>query len=98
MMVLRGCGKMQQYVLNSARFINKGVETEGSLHVATGSNDRSPHLYKYDASGSMDYPKQVGAYKILRGHTSSVQSIAVDPARDILCSGSWDSTIKFVGS
>ncbi|CAL4891253.1 unnamed protein product [Urochloa decumbens] len=80
--------------ITSTRFINKGVETEGSLHVVTGSKDRSLRLYKCDTSVSMDYPKRVGAYKILRGHTSSVQSIAVDPSRDMLCSGSWDSTIK----
>ncbi|TKW35674.1 hypothetical protein SEVIR_2G390300v4 [Setaria viridis] len=80
--------------ITSTRFINKGVGTESSLHVVTGSKDRSLRLYKCDTSVSMDYPKRVGAYKILRGHTSSVQSIAVDPSRDMLCSGSWDSTIK----
>jgi len=80
--------------ITSTRFINKGVETEGSLHVVTGSKDRSLRLYKCDTSVSVDYPKRVGAYKILRGHTSSVQSIVVDPSSDLLCSGSWDSTIK----
>ncbi|OEL34721.1 Ribosome biogenesis protein WDR12-like protein [Dichanthelium oligosanthes] len=70
--------------ITSTRFINKGVETEGSLHVVTGSKDRSLRLYKFDTSASMDYPKWVGAYKIFRGHTSSVQSIAVDPSRDML--------------
>jgi len=93
-----------------------GVETEGSLHVVTGSKDRSLRLYKVkkllfylltqnlalsiiiyflyvslwlgllkcDPSVSVDYPKRVGAYKILRGHTSSVQSIAVDPSSDMV--------------
>ena len=41
-------------------------------------------LLKCDTSVSMDYPKRVGAYKILRGHTSSVQSIAVDPSSDMV--------------
>lgn len=80
--------------ITSTRFINKGAEADGCLHVATGSKDRSLCLYKCDTSASMDSPKRVGAYKILRGHTASVQSIAVDPSRDMICSGSWDSTIK----
>lgn len=90
-----------------------GSETEGSLHVVTGSKDRSLRLYKVvvpfylscpvcsivifflyptlclgllkcDTSVSMDYPKRVGAYKILRGHTASVKSISVDPSGDMV--------------
>uniref|UniRef100_A0A0E0AMA9 NLE domain-containing protein n=1 Tax=Oryza glumipatula TaxID=40148 RepID=A0A0E0AMA9_9ORYZ len=77
--------------ITSARFINKG-ETEDRLHVVTASKDRSLRLFKFDTSVSI--PKQIGAYKILRGHTSSVQSVAVDPSTNIICSGSWDNSIK----
>uniref|UniRef100_A0A0E0EE36 Ribosome biogenesis protein WDR12 homolog n=1 Tax=Oryza meridionalis TaxID=40149 RepID=A0A0E0EE36_9ORYZ len=56
--------------ITSASFINKG-ETEDRLHVVTASKDRSLRLFKFDTSVSI--PKQIGAYKILRGHTSSVQ-------------------------
>ncbi|TVU19850.1 hypothetical protein EJB05_36025 [Eragrostis curvula] len=80
--------------ITSTRFINKGVATEGNLHVVTGSKDRSLRLFKSETSISMDYPKRIGAYKILRGHMSSVQSVAVDPSKEMLCSGAWDSTIK----
>ena len=106
-----------------------GVETEGSLHVVTGSKDRSLRLYKVkkllfylltqnlalsiiiyflyvslwlgllkcDPSASVDYPKRVGAYKILRGHTSSVQSIAVDPSSDLVINHSiWSFTSMFI--
>ena len=106
-----------------------GVETEGSLHVVTGSKDRSLRLYKVkkllfylltqnltlsiiiyflyvslwlgllkcDPSVSVDYPKRVGAYKILRGHTSSVQSIAVDPSSDLVINHSiWSFTSMFI--
>ncbi|KAK3140126.1 hypothetical protein QOZ80_5AG0396340 [Eleusine coracana subsp. coracana] len=80
--------------ITSTRFINKGVETKGGLHVVTGSKDRSLCLFKSETSIGMNHPSRIGAYKILRGHTSSVQSIAVDPSKEMLCSGSWDSTIK----
>jgi len=83
--------------ITSTRFINKGVETEGSLHVVTGSKDRSLRLYKCDTSVSVDYPKRVGAYKILRGHTSSVQSIVVDPSSDLVINHSiWYFTSMFI--
>uniref|UniRef100_J3MMP5 Ribosome biogenesis protein WDR12 homolog n=1 Tax=Oryza brachyantha TaxID=4533 RepID=J3MMP5_ORYBR len=78
--------------ITSASFIKKGCETEDRLHVVTASKDRSLRLFKFDASVTI--PKQTGAYKILRGHTSSVQSIAVNPSADMICSGSWDNSIK----
>ncbi|XP_047069261.1 ribosome biogenesis protein WDR12 homolog [Lolium rigidum] len=80
--------------VTSASFINKGLDTDGSLHVVTGSKDRSLRLFKFDTSVTMDSPKKIGAYKILPGHSSSVQSIAVDPSRNMICSGSWDTKIK----
>lgn len=80
--------------VTSVSFINKGTETDGSLHVVTGSKDRSLRLFKFDTSVTKDSPKQIGAYKILPGHSLAVQSIAVDPSRNMICSGSWDTTIK----
>jgi hypothetical protein len=41
-------------------------------------------LLKSEISISMGHPQRIGAYKILRGHTSSVQSVAVDPSKDMV--------------
>jgi ribosome biogenesis protein YTM1 len=39
---------------------------------------------KFDTSVTMGSPKEIGAYKILPGHSSSVQSVAVDPSRNMV--------------
>ncbi|GJM95280.1 hypothetical protein PR202_ga11996 [Eleusine coracana subsp. coracana] len=70
--------------ITSTRFINKGLLFISLLCFPL----------KSETSIGMNHPSRIGAYKILRGHTSSVQSIAVDPSKEMLCSGSWDSTIK----
>nr|CAD1832541.1 unnamed protein product [Ananas comosus var. bracteatus] len=81
--------------VTSARVINrKGHEGENNFYLATGSKDRSLRLWKFDAAEHVDHPLRIGAYKILPGHTSSVQSIASDPSSEMICSGSWDCSIK----
>jgi hypothetical protein len=41
-------------------------------------------LLKSETSISVGHPHRIGAYKILCGHTSSVQSVAVDPSKDMV--------------
>lgn len=61
--------------------------------VATASKDRTLRLWKFDADESSDQLKRIRAFKILHGHNASVQSVAANPAGDMVCSGSWDCQI-----
>ncbi|XP_010549998.1 PREDICTED: ribosome biogenesis protein WDR12 homolog [Tarenaya hassleriana] len=62
--------------------------------VATASKDRTLRLFKVDPAESVDPPTRVRAYKILRGHKASVQSIAALTSGNMICSSSWDCTIN----
>ncbi|KAL6961191.1 WD repeat-containing protein 12 [Sarracenia purpurea var. burkii] len=72
----------------------KGMESTTDVLVATASKDRTLRLWKFDVKESKDYPSKIRAYKIMRGHNSSVQSVAAQPSGDMVCSGSWDSRIN----
>ncbi|PIA61940.1 hypothetical protein AQUCO_00200139v1 [Aquilegia coerulea] len=41
-----------------------------------------------------NHRRKITAYKVLKGHTASVQSVVSHPSDDMVCSGSWDHTIK----
>ncbi|KAI3872295.1 hypothetical protein MKX03_003186 [Papaver bracteatum] len=78
--------------VTSISIINKkGAESSLTTHVATASKDRTVRLWKFDAE---EPTNNVRAFKILRGHSSSVQSVAPQPSGEMVCSGSWDSTIN----
>ncbi|KAK6152621.1 hypothetical protein DH2020_012260 [Rehmannia glutinosa] len=62
--------------------------------VATASKDRTLRLWKFGVEESPDQPKKIRAFKILRGHTAAVQSIAAEPLGDMVCSGSWDCSVN----
>ncbi|KAK4487750.1 hypothetical protein RD792_005577 [Penstemon davidsonii] len=70
------------------------VQNADDQIVATASKDRTLRLWKIGAEQSLDQPKRISAFKILRGHTAAVQSIAAQPSGDMVCSGSWDCTIS----
>ncbi|KAM7519528.1 hypothetical protein LguiB_018490 [Lonicera macranthoides] len=70
------------------------LESGTDLLVATGSKDRTLRLWMLDADESMDHPTKVTAFRTLRGHSASVQSIAPQASGDMVCSGSWDSRIN----
>ncbi|KAM7515537.1 hypothetical protein LguiA_005120 [Lonicera macranthoides] len=81
--------------ITSVRMINpRAVESGTDLLVATGSKDRTLRLWMLDADESMDHPTKVTAFRTLRGHSASVQSIAPQASGDMVCSGSWDSRIN----
>ncbi|KAH1265396.1 Ribosome biogenesis protein WDR12 [Glycine soja] len=78
--------------ITSVSIINpKGEET---VTVATASKDRTLRLWKLNAGDHVNNPMRVRAYKILRGHKSSVQCVAVQTAGEMVCSASWDCTIN----
>ncbi|KAH7845595.1 hypothetical protein Vadar_003910 [Vaccinium darrowii] len=72
----------------------KGLESRTDVRVATASKDRTVRLWKLDVEGSSDNPAKVRAYKVLPGHSASVQSVAAQPSGDMVCSGSWDCRIN----
>ncbi|GMH21763.1 hypothetical protein Nepgr_023605 [Nepenthes gracilis] len=91
--------------VTSVSIINpRGFESADQIHVATASDDQTLRLWKFDAdfhsnktahvNGTADHPRKVVAYKILRGHTASVKSVSMQPSGNMVCSGSWDSTIN----
>ncbi|KAL0310206.1 UNVERIFIED_CONTAM: Ribosome biogenesis protein WDR12 [Sesamum calycinum] len=72
----------------------KASESVVDRIVATASKDRTLRLWKFGAEESKDQPNKIRAFKILRGHTAAVQSIAAEPSGDMVCSGSWDCSIN----
>ncbi|XP_039011226.1 ribosome biogenesis protein WDR12 homolog [Hibiscus syriacus] len=56
--------------------------------------DRTLRLWKFHTEDSSDHPAKIRAFKILRGHNASVQSIAAKTSGDMIYSGSWDCTIN----
>ncbi|XP_042479237.1 ribosome biogenesis protein WDR12 homolog [Macadamia integrifolia] len=72
----------------------KGTENVTNLCVATASKDRTLRLWKFDVDEVLDHPTKIRAFKILKGHKSSVQTVAAQMSGDMVCSGSWDCTIN----
>ncbi|KAK3012286.1 hypothetical protein RJ639_012956, partial [Escallonia herrerae] len=70
------------------------VENDTGALVATASKDKTLRLWMFDAEESRGDPTKIRAYKTLRGHNASVQSIAAQPSGDMVCSGSWDCRIN----
>ncbi|KAI4346661.1 hypothetical protein L6164_007539 [Bauhinia variegata] len=69
----------------------EGVET---VTLATASKDRTLRLWKMNTEESINNPKKIRAFKILRGHKASVQCVAAQTSGEMVCSGSWDHTIN----
>ncbi|GAB2299292.1 WD repeat-containing protein 12 [Dionaea muscipula] len=100
MSILEGHGA----VVTSVNVIKPGTGHTQGVRVATASDDRTLRLWKIDAEfhsqksldsyDSRDHPVKLTAYKILRGHTASVKSVSSQPSGNMVCSGSWDSTIN----
>ncbi|VYS66924.1 unnamed protein product [Arabidopsis thaliana] len=65
-----------------------------TVTVATASKDRTLRLFKFDPAESVDSTTKVRAYKILRGHKASVQSVSAQKSGNMVCSSSWDCTIN----
>ncbi|PKU70194.1 ribosome biogenesis protein WDR12 homolog isoform X1 [Dendrobium catenatum] len=83
--------------VTSVNIINHKATSSTSSNdicIATGSKDKTLRLWMFDAVESGNNPVRIGAFKILKGHTSSVQSISAKPSGDMVCSGSWDCSIK----
>lgn len=72
----------------------KAVESKTSLHIATASKDKTLRLWKFDVEENLSNARKITSYKVLKGHTASVQSVVANPSGDMVCSGSWDSTIN----
>ncbi|BBH00239.1 Transducin/WD40 repeat-like superfamily protein [Prunus dulcis] len=71
--------------VSSVSIINP--EGADSVTVATASKDRTLDCGRRN-------PLKISAFKILRGHRASVQSVAAQTSGNMICSGSWDCTIN----
>ncbi|EPS66379.1 hypothetical protein M569_08398, partial [Genlisea aurea] len=80
--------------ITSVRNLNSNAESDVDQIVVTASKDRTLRLWKFDLGESLGQPKKIRAFKILRGHTAAVQSIGADPSGDLVCSGSWDNSLR----
>ncbi|KNA05180.1 hypothetical protein SOVF_192760 [Spinacia oleracea] len=81
--------------LTSLCIINgKGSEDGNNISVATASKDRTLRLWQFDAEGAMKHPATVTASKVLRGHSAAVECVSSQKSGNMVCSGSWDSTIN----
>lgn len=81
--------------ITSVAIINsKVVGGVTDLPVATASKDRTLRLWKFDIGDAVNQPTKIRTCKILRGHNASVQSVVAQPSGDMVCSSSWDCTIK----
>ncbi|MQL73330.1 hypothetical protein Taro_005671 [Colocasia esculenta] len=81
--------------VTSVSFINrKEAQRDGTLYVGTASKDRTLRLWKFDTVEPVKNMEKVRAFKVLNGHTAAVQSITSEPSGDMVCSGSWDCTMK----
>ncbi|CAK9152925.1 unnamed protein product [Ilex paraguariensis] len=60
------------------------VQSGANLLLAAASKDRTLRLWKFDAEDSVDHPSKIRAYKVLRGHNASMQSIAAQPSGDMV--------------
>ncbi|KAL8172341.1 hypothetical protein V2J09_024145 [Rumex salicifolius] len=81
--------------VTSVSLINRGgLESNDKISVATASDDHTLRLWKLDASERQDHPSRVSAFQILRGHGAAVTSVNSQPRGDMVCSGSWDWSIK----
>ncbi|CAO2816370.1 unnamed protein product [Amaranthus hypochondriacus] len=81
--------------LTSLCIINdKGSNDENTRRVVTASKDRTLRLWKFDVQGSMNHPVTINASKVLRGHSAAVECVSCQPNGNMICSGSWDSTIN----
>ncbi|KAJ6843675.1 ribosome biogenesis protein WDR12-like protein isoform X2 [Iris pallida] len=80
--------------VTSVHIINsKGVDGD-NFRLATASKDRTLRLWKFHAEKNVDHPTKVSAYKVLTGHSSSVQIVSSSPSGDMIGSGSWDCSVK----
>lgn len=78
--------------VTSVSIINPGGGE--SFSVATASKDRTLRLWKFNTEDPTNNPLRITAYKILHGHGAAVQSVAAQTSGNMVCSGSWDSTIN----
>ncbi|RWR83210.1 ribosome biogenesis protein WDR12 [Cinnamomum micranthum f. kanehirae] len=80
--------------ITSVSIVNhEGVESHRGICLSTASKDRTLRLWKLDAAEPENLPMKIRAFKVLSGHTSSVQCVSAGPG-DMVCSGSWDCSIK----
>lgn len=80
--------------ITSAAFIMPSDSSDNFANLATASKDQTLRLWQFKPNEHMTNGKMVRPYKLLKGHTSSVQTVSACPRGNLICSGSWDCSIK----
>ncbi|GLJ38552.1 hypothetical protein SUGI_0785750 [Cryptomeria japonica] len=80
--------------ITSAAFVKIQDYNLNSLNLATASKDRTLRLWQFIPNEHTTDVKMVRPCKLLRGHTNSVQTVSASPNGNLICSGSWDCSIK----
>ncbi|KAH9307100.1 hypothetical protein KI387_011504, partial [Taxus chinensis] len=88
--VLEGHGD----AITSAAFVKISDSNQSFQNLATASKDRSLRLWQFIPNEHTADVKMVRPCKVLKGHTSSVQTVSASPHGNLICSGSWDCSIK----
>lgn len=64
------------------------------LQLVTASKDHTLRFWQVALNEATSSTTTLKPVKRLKGHTSSVQSVAASPSGSEVCSGSWDTSIK----
>lgn len=79
--------------ITSAAFFILSDSSDNCVNLATASKDRTLRLWQFKPNEHMENGK-VRPFKLLKGHKSSVQTVSASPRGSLICSGSWDRSIK----
>lgn len=79
--------------ITSAAFFMLSDSSDNCVNLATASKDRTLRLWQFKPNEHMENGK-VRPFKLLKGHKSSVQTVSASPRGSLICSGSWDRSIK----
>uniref|UniRef100_A0A0D6R405 Ribosome biogenesis protein WDR12 homolog n=1 Tax=Araucaria cunninghamii TaxID=56994 RepID=A0A0D6R405_ARACU len=80
--------------ITSADFVKLSDSSESFLNLVTASKDQTLRLWQFNPNKEVANVKTVRTCRVLKGHTSSVQTVSASPRHNLICSGSWDCSIK----
>eukprot|EP00053_Salpingoeca_punica_P009509 m.85073 g.85073 ORF g.85073 m.85073 type:complete len:451 (-) comp15041_c1_seq1:1249-2601(-) len=76
---------------------NSSTGENGDLECVSASQDETVRLWRVQGAGAAkpkDAAAQMHCTIVFRGHSAAVNAVAVQPTGDMICTGSWDRTLK----
>eukprot|EP00252_Welwitschia_mirabilis_P011392 TRINITY_DN25622_c0_g1_i1.p1 TRINITY_DN25622_c0_g1~~TRINITY_DN25622_c0_g1_i1.p1 ORF type:complete len:454 (+),score=82.46 TRINITY_DN25622_c0_g1_i1:67-1428(+) len=80
--------------ITSAAFVSSPDTKHEVVRLATASKDRTILLWQFDVKEDVENAEMVKSCKLLKGHTSAIQTVTASKCGKYVFSGSWDSSIK----